>query len=89
MKKIILGLLILGAVLSADKIYLTDGREVSGDLAIRANSFVVLGQEIDLVCPESIVDAVEKDGVKYTPRQYLKMRLLDETTDPADVWFAE
>ena len=73
MKKIILGLLILGAFLSADKLYLADGREMSGNLAVYNGSFAVLGQgqEVDLLFHANAVDAVEKDGVKYTPQQYI------------------
>ena len=86
MKKIILGLLILGAFLSADKLYLTDGREMSGNLAVFNGSFALRGRDTDLLFRESAVEAVEKDGVKYTPRQYLNaFGQADDTVSVTDL----
>ncbi|MDR1453371.1 MAG: hypothetical protein LBJ25_05300 [Candidatus Margulisbacteria bacterium] len=71
MKKLILLFIIVGAVALADKVYLTDGRVMAGALAVEDETFVLAGQTADIAFHDGAIDAVEKDGVKYTPEQYL------------------
>lgn len=70
MKKLILLFIIICAVVLADKVYLTDGQTFSGALDVIDGAFVLTGQNADVTFHDEAIDAVEKDGVKYTPEQY-------------------
>ena len=71
MKKLILLFIIICAVLLADKVYLADGQIFSGTLDVNNGAFVLTGQNADVAFHDDVIDVVEKDGVKYTPEQYV------------------
>jgi hypothetical protein len=71
MKKIILVFIMFSSLLLAEKVYLTNGQIVSGGLEVADGAFVLTGKDIDVTFHDGAIDAIDKDGVKYTPAQYL------------------
>jgi hypothetical protein len=58
-------------VLLADRVYLADVQTLTGTLDVVDGAFVLAGRNADVTFHEDVIDAIEKDGVKYTPEQYV------------------